>query len=99
MNASFRCLAIAGMGAALSMGPIGSSLAADDAPAACKPLGYVQKRVVAKADEGIAALRGYVYITRAMHQLDMMEVAKSLDAWRADARCAERLAAASTPRQ
>jgi hypothetical protein len=98
MNASFRCLAIAGMGAALSMGLIGTSVAADN-PTSCQPLGYVQKRVVAKADEGIAALRGYVYITRAMHQLDMMEIAKSLDAWRADARCAERLAAATTPRQ
>lgn len=86
MYAFVRCLAVAASGAALSVSLLTPAVAAD---APCKSLGYVQARVVEKADQGVDALRNYIYITRGIHQLDMMQVAGSLDAWRADARCAK----------
>ncbi len=86
MNAFVRCLAGTACGAVLSVSLAGPAVAAD---APCKALGYVQKRVVQKADQGIDALRDYVFITRGIHQLDMGEIAVSLDDWRASARCAK----------
>jgi hypothetical protein len=86
MNALVRCLAGAAFGAVLSVSLAGPAVAGD---APCKSLGYVQKRVVEKADQGIDALRDYVFITRGIHQIDMAEVAASLDDWRASARCAK----------
>jgi hypothetical protein len=57
------------------------------ASASCAPLSYVQKRVVQKAEVSVDALRDYVYITRGVHHLDMMEIAASLDNWLASAHC------------
>ena len=88
MYAFVRSLAAAAFGAALSVSLVSPSVAADKA-APCKSLSYVQARVVEKAEQGVDALRDYVYITRGIHQLDMMQVASSLDAWRADVRCAK----------
>jgi len=69
------------------------------AASSCKPLTHVQRRVVEKADQGVEALRDYVFVTRATHQLDMMEIAAKLDGWRVEARCAERLADAAATRR
>lgn len=96
MNAFVRCFAAAGCGAALSVSLVTPSVAAD---APCKALAYVQARVVEKADVGVEALRDYITITRGIHQLDMNEVAASLDAWRASARCAKVAAEESAARQ
>ena len=86
MNAFVRCLAGTAFGAVLSVSLAGPAVAAD---APCTSIGYVQKRVVEKADQGIEALRNYVFVTRGIHQLDMAEIAGSLDGWRASARCAK----------
>jgi hypothetical protein len=88
MHALVHSLAVAGLGAALSL-----SLASPSVAAPCPPLDGVQARVVEKADLGVDALRRYVYITRSIHQLDMMEIAKSLDGWRERAACAKQVAA------
>lgn len=96
MYAFVRCLAVAAFGAALSVSLVAPALAAD---APCKSLGYVQMRVVEKADQGVDALRDYVYITRGIHQLDMAEIAGSLDEWRATARCAKAAAEQGTARE
>lgn len=96
MNAFVRCLATAGFGAALSVSLMAPSLAAD---APCKSLDRVQVRVVEKADQGVDALREYVFITRGIYQLDMAEVAESLDGWRASARCAKLAAEQAAPRE
>jgi len=82
--------AVVYLGAALSLSLPGPSSAADEAT--CKPLRPMQAAVVEHADQGVDALRRYVFISRGVHQLDMMEVAESLDAWRAEARCAKRVA-------
>ena len=86
MYALIRRIAVAASGTALSLSLLTPSAAAD---APCMSLSYVQARVVEKADQGMGALRDYVFITRGIHQIDMAEVAESLDAWRAGARCAK----------
>ena len=45
---------------------------------ACDPgqKGFVERRILAKAEQGFDAVRGYVYITRSIHQLDLL---KTLD--------------------
>lgn len=86
MNPFVRSLAGTAVSAVLSVSLAGPAVAAD---APCKSLGYVQKRVVEKADQGIDALRNYVFVTRGIHQLDMAEIAVSLDGWRASGRCAK----------
>ncbi|MEO8525206.1 MAG: hypothetical protein ABI460_10845 [Caldimonas sp.] len=59
----------------------------------------MQARVVEKADQGVDALRDYIFITRGIHQLDMAEVAESLDSWRASARCAKLAAEQAASRE
>jgi hypothetical protein len=88
MHALVHTLAVAGLGAALSLSLTGPSIAAP-----CAPLNGGQARVVEKADLGVDARRRYVYITRSMHQLDMMEIADPLDSWRERAACAKQVAA------
>lgn len=96
MQVPSRHLAIAGLCAVLGAGP---AFAADSTASSCKPISAVHKRVVEKADEGVDALRNYVFITRGIHNFYMEDMAKSLDGWRADARCAQqqKIALASTP--
>ena len=50
-------------------------------------------KAVEQADQGVDALRRYIAITQGIHQLNMFDVAASLEAWRADVRCAQRAAA------
>lgn len=58
----------------------------------------LQQRLLAKADEGTEALRRFVYIRRAILQLDVRETAEWAEAWHvANAACAER-ATADAPR-
>ena len=85
-------LSLAGLGAALCFALPAAGFAADTARAqagsSCQPLGAVERRVVAKAEVGVEALRDYVYITRGVHRLSMIDVTKHLDDWLAAAHCA-----------
>lgn len=85
MQALVRCLATAGIGIALSAS-VGSTLAADTV-IVCTGLDYAQKRVLEHSYHGVDTLRRYVIITRPVHQLSMVDVVESLDAWRAKAKC------------
>jgi hypothetical protein len=87
MSPSIRCLSSLTFVLACASSTCGTAFAAENA-ARCEPLGHVQKRVVQKAGIGVEALRNYLEITRGVHQLDMVTVAASLDAWVANARCA-----------
>lgn len=91
MHASLRILATASIGAGLCASA-GTSLAADS-ETSCAGIGYAQLRIVEHANQGVDALRRYVIITRPVHQIGMVEVIESLDAWRARARCATSTAA------
>ena len=95
MQALVLIVAAAGLGVALSAAVPTASLAADTATA-CGSLTFVQRHVVEKADQGVDALRQYIFITRGTHNLYMMDVALLLDGWRAKARCAEQAAQAAT---
>jgi len=88
MQALVHIVAAAGIGVAVSAALPTASLAAETT-ASCPSLTFVQRRVVEKADQGIDALRQYIFVTRGTHNLYMMDVATQLDAWRAKARCAE----------
>ena len=90
MNTTVRSFAIVNFATALSL----SLLAAPaDAAGPCQPLLPVQVKVVEQADQGVDALRRYIGITQAIHQLNMLDVAARLDGWRAEVRCAQRAAA------
>ncbi len=52
---------------------------------ASAPLTNLQKRLLEKADQGVAALRQYIFTTRAIHQLDIYDVVGWMDARRAAA--------------
>ena len=91
MKAFVRFLAAAGIGAALSA-PVATSFAAD-AQVSCSGLGHAQQRVLENADQGIDVLRRYVIITRPVHGISMVEVAESIDTWRAKAQCSVKAAA------
>jgi len=90
MNTSLRTAAIVNFATAVSLAAL---VAPAGAAETCTALMPVQAKVVEKADEGVEALRRYLSITQGIHQLDMMDVAASLDGWRAAARCAQRVAA------
>jgi hypothetical protein len=88
-----RCLSIAGLGATLCLALPGAGFAADTsgamaASSSCTPLGPAERRIVAKAQVSVAAVRDYVYITRGVYRLTMYDVAKNLDNWLASAHCA-----------
>ena len=92
MNTSLRRLATSALGAALSLAFAGTVVAAD-AKTGCRTSDPMRTTVMRKADEGVDALRRYVTMTRAIHQMDMDTVAGSIDRWRAEAGCAARVAA------
>ena len=55
---------------------------------------YVQRRVVEKAAQGIVPLRQYLWSTRMIHRLDVMQTVAWLDEARAaEQACLERVAA------
>jgi len=91
MNTSVCRLALVGLVGAMSISLPGPSFGAD-AAGACKSLDPMKASVIAKAEQGPDALRRYVYITQGIHQLNTMQVADSIDAWRAEAGCTRRVA-------
>jgi hypothetical protein len=99
-----RCtlsLAVACVGAAYS--PLASAqpltapvLAANRLPCIDVRLTGVQRRVIDKASQGIAPLRRYVDMTRAIHQLDLQDTVEWYVAHRAtSAACAKQVAEAT----
>jgi hypothetical protein len=89
MSALARCLSAAGLGVSFLVGLHGSALAADasSASSTCAPLGQVERRVVQRAEVGVDALRNFVFVTRRIYALNMMEIAGSLDGWLERAHC------------
>jgi hypothetical protein len=88
MTALARCLCAAGLGASFLASLPGTALAADTSGASsCAPLGQVQRRVVQRAEMGVDALRDFVFVTRRIYALNMMEIAGSLDDWLERAHC------------
>jgi len=88
-----RCLSVAGLGATLCLALPGAGFAADTsgamaASSSCRPLGWHEKRIVTKAQVGVEALRDYVFISRGVHGISMLDVTKNLDGWLEAAHCA-----------
>ena len=80
---------------AFGFGGVAPASAADGTRAAapsCTALSNVQQRIVEKADQGIVPLRHFVHMTKFIYDIDMFDVAESLDGWRAGASCAKRVA-------
>jgi len=85
--------------AALVHGP---ALATPEADAACPqaPPTSLQQRLIDKSDQGVEALRQFVFNTRTIYQLDIREVADWVTAQRAAVRhCMETKAAAEATAQ
>jgi len=81
---------------ASSVSPEARRIAASDPQrAACGPwrLGFLERRIVEKADQGAAALRQYVWITRSLYGLDMQESLAFAERYRAERADCERRAA------
>lgn len=79
-----RCLAVALCMAGIAVEPAPAHAAATSA--ACgepESLTRLQRRLLAKADEGIEPLRQYIHITRRVHELDLHEVVHWMDRRRA----------------
>ena len=78
----------------------GAALALAAAPSQAKcpgPMNWLQQRVVAKHAQGIDALRRYVFITRSMYQLDMVDTVAWIEERRqAEASCRVGAAKGST---
>jgi len=88
-----RCLSLAGLGAMLCLALPGAASAADTGgpmanSASCAPLGVVERRIVAKAQVGVEALRDFVFITRGVYALNLTDVAAHLDNMLMSAHCA-----------
>ena len=90
MYTSIRSFTIVNFATALSLALLAAPA---DAAGPCKELLPVRVKVVEQADQGVDALRRYIAITQGIHQLNMFDVGASLEAWRADVRCAQRAAA------
>lgn len=100
MNITSRCAPIA-ITILLCLGNAAPAGAADEsrvAATSCKALSSLQQRIVDKADQGIDALRRFVWRTRPIYDIDMLDIAESLDGWRAAASCAKQVADAA-PKQ
>ena len=61
--------------------------------AACASPTKLERRIVEKAEQGMPALRRFVSMTRFIYGVDMIDVADSLDTWRANMSCATTVAA------
>jgi hypothetical protein len=59
----------------------------------CQALRPLELRILDKADQGMVPLRQFVFQTRMVHQLDVVEVADSLDSLRARHECVKAQAA------
>lgn len=104
MNTFFATLAIA---AAATSTP-SLSAAADPANSVARVAGAgancaasqamtgVQRRIVEKASQGVDSLRGFIFITRGIYNLDMMETVAWLDSERASQSACVALASSAT---
>ena len=72
--------------AALLLGVLPSQARAADTCPSLEVPPFVEQQIVAEADQGIDALRGFVTITEPQYQLDMNDVVAWLDA-RRDGSC------------
>ena len=88
------CFTLAAVLSAVAAGPAAAADAASSMAAACHAPTQLQSRLVAKADEGVDNLRDFVFSRRAILRIDLMEVASSLDSWRAGAECVRQANAA-----
>ena len=61
----------------------------------CGSITNVQRHIVERADQGMAALHDYVRMTALIHGIGMAEVADSIDTWRATVRCRDEVVAAA----
>lgn len=96
-----RCALVAAT-IVLCFGSVAPATAADEVSstaASCRALTRLQQRIVDKSNQGMEALRGFVWMTKFIHGIDMYDVARSLDEWRAAAACSSRLADAASQRQ
>jgi len=101
MNITSQCAPIA-ITILLCLGNAASVSAADQpqvAATSCKPLSSVQKRIVDKADHGIDELRNFVWMTHLIYGIGMLDVAESLDGWRAAASCGKQVADAASKQE
>ena len=87
------------LSAALTSLPAVAAPESDSAMACQQPrMTLLEQRLVAKSDQGVEALRRFVFSTRKIHQLDVIEVAEWTAARRAAAReCRAAQAASETP--
>jgi hypothetical protein len=90
MYTSIRSFAIVNFATAVSLATLAAPA---DAAGPCNAVLPVRARLVEQADQGVDALRRYIVVTQAIHQLNIHDVAARLDAWRADIRCAQQAAA------
>ena len=65
----------------------------------CQSLPALQQRIVEKADQGMDALRQFVWRTKIIYGIDIFDVRQSLDAWRAQALCARQVTEVALPKQ
>lgn len=80
----------------------GPAWATPETEAACRqaPTTSLQQRLIDKSDQGVEALRQFVFNTRMIYQLDVQEVADWVTAQRAAVRhCMETKAAAEATAQ
>ena len=68
---------------------------AQDVPRDCGSVTSLQRRVVERADQGIEALRSFVWTARVTHGIGMEDVKTGLDTWRATVSCQQEVAAAA----
>ena len=68
-----------------------AAFAKDDANS-CPSVTHVQRKLVERADQGMDALRSYVWQTSIVYGIKMTDVKQSLDAWRAAIACQEQVA-------
>ena len=90
MQTSTASFAIVNFATAVSLALLAAPA---EAAGPCKALLPEQVKVVEQADQGVDALRRYIVVTQGIHQLNMLDVATKLDGWRAEVRCAQRVAA------
>jgi hypothetical protein len=93
------CATLAAVLSAISAGPAAAADAASSMASACHAPTPLQARLVAKADEGVDNLCDFVFSRRAILQIHLMDVASSLDSWRAGTDCVRQAQAASDAAQ
>lgn len=76
-------------------GAVLASVSAQAAPV-CGSVSSVERRIVDHANGDIDSLRGFVWQTAIIHRVNMIDVRKNLDKWRAAIDCRNQAAAAES---